>query len=212
MPEKLVDIEDRIDGLVDGHEQLRERVIAIDDSSMALEDRILELESSLPLEDPCPEEKEDHAVQIEELHAVPAEGMVDTVSRLDDLDDSLPCTTLTAQNRGSARFDKSTVSTSRRQTAVSLPISGILANRSVPVAESTGHWHVEHSTTARLFQDRTFGQLQEKDRSRSSKRRKIHKENCSGRYPGTSQHRWTLPNPPPLSLSESILNACRENS
>jgi hypothetical protein len=219
VPEQMVVIEDRIDGLVDVHEQLQERVIAIDDSSMALEDRILDLESSLPLDDLRQDEKKEHVVKREEQDGIPEQ----TVGTGSDLDDFLRAgaskeTTEngTVRNRGSTGSDKSAPSISRGQTAISVPATGAVPNcRSSPVSvtESAGYQNAFHNhKTPHLFEDRTPGQPSETKkqpnaRSVSLKKRKRYpKDKCSRRYPDTFQHHWTLPDPPPLSLSESILN------
>ena len=45
VPRKFVEVEDKIDGIMDREYRLRERVMSIDDSSMALENRIADLEN-----------------------------------------------------------------------------------------------------------------------------------------------------------------------
>jgi len=44
VPQKWTDVEDRIDHIVDRQQQLQERLITVDDSTMTLEDRIADLE------------------------------------------------------------------------------------------------------------------------------------------------------------------------
>jgi hypothetical protein len=216
VPEQMVVIEDRIDGLVDGHEQLQERVIAIDDSSMTLEDRILDLESSLPLEDL---RQDEHVVKREEQGHIPEQ----TVGTGSDLDDFLTAgasneTTENGKvrNRVSTRPDKSDLSISRGPTAISVPATGAVpscGSSPVSVTESVGYQNAFHNhKTPHLFEDRTPGQPSEMKKYPNAcsvslkKRKRYPKDKCSRRYPDTFQNHWTLPDPPPLSLSDSILN------
>ncbi|KAL1971108.1 hypothetical protein VTN77DRAFT_59 [Rasamsonia byssochlamydoides] len=61
VPRQFVDIEDKIESIVDRQQQLHERVITVDDSSMILEDRIAELEKVVSREIPDRAEREnDH--------------------------------------------------------------------------------------------------------------------------------------------------------
>ncbi|QKX56550.1 uncharacterized protein TRUGW13939_03655 [Talaromyces rugulosus] len=44
IPRQFADVEDKIENLVDHHQRLREKVISVDDFSMAMEDRVIDLE------------------------------------------------------------------------------------------------------------------------------------------------------------------------
>jgi hypothetical protein len=52
VPRQFVDIEDKIESVVDRQQQLQERVVAVDDSSMVLEDRISDLEKAVWRDNP----------------------------------------------------------------------------------------------------------------------------------------------------------------
>ncbi|KAH8692866.1 hypothetical protein BGW36DRAFT_385372 [Talaromyces proteolyticus] len=44
IPRQFADVEDRIESLVDHHQRVREKIVSVDDFSMALDDRVMELE------------------------------------------------------------------------------------------------------------------------------------------------------------------------